>query len=86
MIKIFLTAIPEDLKKLNAAVQNGNISESKTVAHKIKSSYALFMIQPLVELCDKIENGNDMKMIEEYSQIVSDSTNTILQSLAKELQ
>ncbi len=86
MIKIFLTGIPEDLKKLTTAVQEGNISESRKVAHKIKASYALFMIQPLVELCDKIENGNDMKMIEEYSQIVTDSTNTILPSLAKELQ
>jgi PAS domain S-box-containing protein len=85
MIKIFLKEVPLEIKGLNDAIINGNLSEAKRIAHKIKSTFSMFKAIDLASLCNKIEMEVDMNNIIDYAKIISYDSKLISLELAKEL-
>ncbi len=51
--------IPSDMVKLTNAVQEGDVESSKTLAHKMKSSFRMLQIEEACEICEEIESSQE---------------------------
>ena len=57
MVDIYLSTIPDIIKKLNLANSNNDIESEKRIAHKLKTTFTLFEINEAVDIARSIESG-----------------------------
>jgi HPt (histidine-containing phosphotransfer) domain-containing protein len=61
VVQIFIADYPAKLKKLKAAIEDGNNDIIRFVAHDIKSGCLSMGVEPMSILCEKIEReGSQM--------------------------
>lgn len=73
IIQLFLTTIPDDLKAMEAAIENKNYSKVSAIAHKIKPSINYVCINQLLDdvLCIEMWKNEDEMMVKKTQQFIS---------------
>lgn len=56
VINLYLEDVPNDISKLRSAISSGDPFSIRHVAHTLKSTCANFGVEPMVELCQEMEN------------------------------
>ena len=73
LIEIFLKQVPEAIEKLNVHIPKREWKETHAVAHKLKSSIAIFEFQELKKLITNIEEyARDGERLEEIPHLYAD--------------
>ena len=81
MIGLFLTTIPDDIKKIEEALKGSDYTVVKSIAHKIKPSVNYMCKPHLFEDAKTIENwaDNDENMISKTQKFISSLAEVINQ-------
>lgn len=86
MINIFINDVPLEVAKFGKLISETNLEEIHRIAHKIKSSYSVFMADACVDSCSKIENEQTQETIKEHVALLIKYTPLIIEGLKKEIR
>jgi len=89
LIEIFLKQIPEAIQKLNQSISTQDWKETHAIAHKIKSSIAIFELNELKKLITNIEEySRDLTSLDKIPNAFSafrEGTRHVMRNLEAEL-
>jgi signal transduction histidine kinase/DNA-binding response OmpR family regulator len=72
LLEIFLKQVPEAVNKLNSSIQHREWKETHAVAHKVKSSIAIFELNELRKIITNIEEyARDNEKLDEIPMLFS---------------
>jgi HPt (histidine-containing phosphotransfer) domain-containing protein len=72
VVEIFVKDYPGKIKKLQAAIEEGNAQTIRFVAHDIKSGCLSMGVQPMSFLCEKIEHEGVQLPKEELTRLAAE--------------
>ena len=73
LVEIFLKQAPESVQKIEAGLSTNNWKEIHAVAHKVKSSIAIFELNELKKIITNIEEySRDMENLEKVPRLFSE--------------
>ncbi|MBK7427224.1 MAG: Hpt domain-containing protein [Saprospiraceae bacterium] len=86
MMRLFIHQVPEDIAMLESGIEREDIEAVRIYSHKIKSSLAMFQVEALRVLMEKIEHlsrnkGSMLEISELYEQ-----TRPLVENVQNEMQ